>query len=287
MAFDPFNLSLKKEALASLESAHKRYERRAKEVGEASVELMQLRYGTSSELIPEVETYINTLANTPKEFDKSFSEYKASFSSFKRIIDQIQESSVNTDIKTGVGAGASVAAGVGVAAFAPTAAMGIATTFGVASTGTAISALSGAAATNAALAWLGGGALAAGGGGMAAGNALLALSGPVGWAIGGILLTGTGIFTAGKNKKIAQEANSKRKELRTHIAALDAADLEIAELIKLTNEHTDGICKFLQTLSGSGIQDYNDFSKQQKEMAGALVNHVLSLSALLNKKIDA
>ena len=39
--------------------------------------------------------------------------------------------------------------------------MGVATTFGVASTGTAISALSGAAATNAALAWLGGGALAA------------------------------------------------------------------------------------------------------------------------------
>ena len=37
------------------------------------------------------------------------------------------------------------------------------------------STLSGAAASNAAVAWLGGGALAAGGGGVAAGNALLAL----------------------------------------------------------------------------------------------------------------
>ena len=55
---------------------------------------------------------------------------------------------------------------------------GVATAFGVASTGTTISAASGAAATNAALAWLGGGALAAGGGGMAAGSAprLLVLS---------------------------------------------------------------------------------------------------------------
>ena len=40
------------------------------------------------------------------------------------------------------------------------------TTFATASTGTAISSLSGAAATNATLAWLGGGSIAAGGGGM-------------------------------------------------------------------------------------------------------------------------
>jgi hypothetical protein len=46
-------------------------------------------------------------------------------------------------------------------------------TFAAASTGTAISGLSGAAATNATLAWLGGGTLAAGGGGMAAGAVVL------------------------------------------------------------------------------------------------------------------
>lgn len=44
---------------------------------------------------------------------------------------------------------------------------------GTASTGTAISTLSGAAATNATLAWFGGGAVAAGGGGMAAGTLVL------------------------------------------------------------------------------------------------------------------
>lgn len=48
------------------------------------------------------------------------------------------------------------------------------TAFATASTGTAISSLSGAAATNAVLAWLGGGSIAAGGGGMAAGAATLA-----------------------------------------------------------------------------------------------------------------
>ncbi len=43
---------------------------------------------------------------------------------------------------------------------------------------------------NAALAWLGGGALAAGGGGMAAGEAFLTLAGPVGWGI----IAGVGIY---------------------------------------------------------------------------------------------
>ncbi len=53
-----------------------------------------------------------------------------------------------------------------------------------AGTGTAISGLSGAALTNATLAWIGGGTLASGGGGMAAGTAVLA----------GISATGVGLI---------------------------------------------------------------------------------------------
>lgn len=59
------------------------------------------------------------------------------------------------------GTGASSAAVAGVGAFA------------AASTGAPIASLSGAAATNATLAWLGGGSLAAGGGGIAAGSVVL------------------------------------------------------------------------------------------------------------------
>ncbi len=69
-------------------------------------------------------------------------------------------------------------------------------TFGVTSTGTAIS--GSGAASNATLAWLGGGALAAGGGGMSTGNGLLALLRTVGWTIAGLMLTtsgGAGVYT--------------------------------------------------------------------------------------------
>lgn len=72
-------------------------------------------------------------------------------------------------------------------------------TLGSASTGTAIATLSGAAATNATLAWLGGGALAAGGGGMVVGAVVL----------GGVVLLPAmaimGIFShIGASKRIAE-----------------------------------------------------------------------------------
>ncbi|MDM8564325.1 hypothetical protein QUF74_01580 [Candidatus Halobeggiatoa sp. HSG11] len=59
-----------------------------------------------------------------------------------------------------------------------------------ASTGTAISGLSGAALTNATLAWLGGGTLASGGGGMAAGTALLTTISATGM---GLVAVGIGV----------------------------------------------------------------------------------------------
>ena len=70
----------------------------------------------------------------------------------------------------------------------------IVSTLGVAaSTGTAIGSLSGAAATNAALAWLGGGTLAAGGGGVAAGTAIVSVV-----ATGGAVVAIAGVGVIGK-----------------------------------------------------------------------------------------
>lgn len=68
-----------------------------------------------------------------------------------------------------------VAGTVGVAggALAGTATTSLVAAFGTCGTGTAISSLSGAAATNATLAWLGGGTVSAGGGGVAAGTVVL------------------------------------------------------------------------------------------------------------------
>jgi len=126
-------------------------------------------------LISEIEELINTIAQRPKSFDVSLEEIKIEKGKFQSAIDFANLEREN--LKNGAkGMGIGVAVGGAVAGLAPTTALWIATTFGTASTGTAISALSGAAATNAALAWLGGGTLVSGGAGMAAGQALLALA---------------------------------------------------------------------------------------------------------------
>ncbi|MGA4514430.1 hypothetical protein ACPAY5_06195 [Staphylococcus caledonicus] len=90
------------------------------------------------------------------------------------------------------------------------------------------------AETNAALAWLGGGAIAAGGGGTVAGSALLALSGPIGWTIGGISIATAGLLTSSKNKKVANEARTKQVEVKTQIKMLKGTSEEVIETTELT-----------------------------------------------------
>lgn len=95
-------------------------------------------------------------------------------------------------------------------------AMSLATSVGVASTGTAISGLSGAAATNATLAWFGGGSLAAGGGGMALGSLVLG-----GITVGPALMIGGFVF-AGKGEKALTKARKYEAKVNKAIAEIEA-----------------------------------------------------------------
>jgi hypothetical protein len=284
------NGDLKKKALAKLEATDKEYQTVATDVTKRAAELYEKRKATAEQVIQACEEYVNTLANSPKEFDKSVSEFKVEFAKFTELIEKINtEADEAVKVSASV-AGAGTAAGVGVAAFAPTAAMAIATTFGTASTGTAISALSGAAATNAALAWLGGGAIAAGGaaagGGMAAGNFLLAMAGPVGWAIGGIAVTSGALMLRGKNEEIAKKANQEAARIKAKTATLKAAKEEIAKLLTLTQQHADGVNTRLNFLKIDAPNNYQDFSNQQKLELATLINNIQALSKLLNKKLS-
>lgn len=280
-----FNQDVKKQAIKDLERANNQYNSSVEFVQKKSVELFDLRQYCSTDLIVECEKFINALANSPKEFEKSFSDYKAQVKEFKNVLEQIEQEVMDANIKAGGTAGAGIAAGAGVAAFAPTAAMAIATTFGTASTGTAIASLSGAAATNAALAWLGGGALAAGGGGMTGGSALLALAGPIGWGIGITALAGGGLLARKKNGEIARKANAQEKEIRAHKAQLDVSATEIKRLIDLTKQHSQGMKHILSSLKNTAPSDYKQFTEEHKLSLGALINHIRSLSELLNKSV--
>lgn len=280
-----FNKELKEKSIKQLDKSIKKYDKMVVVVQGGAENLFDIRQKSGKNIITPVEQFINTLANSPKEFDKSFSLYKAEFNVFNELIDTFKAESTSAEIKSNVGAGAGIAAGVGTAALMPAAAMAVATTFGTASTGAAIAGLSGAAATNAALAWLGGGALAAGGGGMAGGAAFLALAGPIGIGIGVVGVIGSGLFASSKNKEIAEKANKQRVKILTAYTKLKAAQLEIDKMISLTDTHNLGVKKLLKNLSLSAPKNYNNFTEQQKDKLGALINHIESLAKLLNKKV--
>ncbi|MEI9599383.1 hypothetical protein V5030_09115 [Moellerella wisconsensis] len=277
--------SERKKALSSLKSVSDSYEIQAKNTQKEITDLFLLRQKCSTNLIMRGEAFINRLANTPKEFDKSWSELKAEIAEFDNIVEKLEEEYRASHVGKGTAAAGAVV-GAGVAAFAPTAALAVATTFGTASTGTAIATLSGAAATNAALAWLGGGALAAGGGGMSAGSALLALSGPIGWGIGAVGIAGGTLLARRKNGKIIDEAQREERNIRAKTSEMKVMESGTQELKSLTSAEYHGMESIIDVLEKTAPRDYKKFEVNQKKQLAALKNHIESLSKLINKQIQ-
>jgi hypothetical protein len=124
-----------------------------------------------------------------------------------------------------------LATGAGVSAAAAVGSWSLVTLLGSASTGTAIASLSGAAATNATLAWFGGGALAAGGGGMAAGMMTL----------GGIVAVPLLVFTAWSTHSKANEIVDKTTQLESILANLKNKVSEMTEILTTLNTQINSL----------------------------------------------
>ncbi|WP_458106734.1 hypothetical protein M1D51_12515 [Arthrobacter sp. R3-55] len=239
----------------------------------------------STDLIELVELLVNSIANTPKSFEASFEEIEFNKAEFLDA-EELARQELEAARKSAAGAGAGFAAGAAIASVAPTAAMWVATTFGTASTGTAISTLSGAVASKAALAWLGGGALAAGGGGTAAGGALLALAGPIGWTVAGAsLLTSIALFAKKKfdNREARQAALT---DVKHNTALVKADQARIGDLLQKTTTIREELLKgYGEALVCFGA-DFLSLSESQQKKLGVLVNNTKSCAALLGKRIE-
>lgn len=132
------------------------------------------------------------------------------------------------------GAAAGGAAGAAVGGAAAYGAFTAAALFGTASTGTAISTLSGVAATNATLALLGGGTLAAGGAGMAGGTLLL--TGMVAAPVAALAAAGFYVLRQRRNKK---EEERLRTEVEAAEAALDQSQQGFDAMIDILHRATE------------------------------------------------
>lgn len=239
----------------------------------------------SVDVLNNVEILINSIANHPKSFDVDLQDIQLDKKKFKDVCDYAVDE-LTAAKKSALSAGAGLSCGVAVASLAPSAAMWVATTFGTASTGTAISALSGAAATSAKLAWLGGGALAAGGGGMAAGNAFLALAGPVGWSISGATLLASVVLFANKKMKLGKE---KKEEIEAVLRNVESIK-EINYTVKQLLDKTAKLREMLNSQYGQCMPCYGknflELSENQQMLLGTLVNNAKSLAATLSENVE-
>lgn len=128
-------------------------------------------------------------------------------------------------------------AAIGTGALVGIASYGGAMMFGTASTGTAIAALSGAAKTNATLAWFGGGAKAAGGLGMAAGKVVLA-----GVVVAPIIAVAAAITSAKSKEKLA-EAKNINAEAKNAASKIDVMTTGMAGIAKMSDNYSSFIKK--------------------------------------------
>lgn len=166
-----------------------------------------------------------------------------------------------------VGGGAIAASSgalIGVASY------GSATLLATASTGTAISSLSGAAATNATLAWFGGGPLAAGGLGVAGGTAMVG-----GIAVAPALAVGS-MMWARKARKVLDEAreNHALNELAAKAMRSDAKRgkgiakeaVQFRELLTRLDECTGEVLDAFEDLLDRSGSDYAKYTETEQRV---------------------
>lgn len=176
--------------------------------------------------------------------------------------------------------------GTGAGALAAFGAYGATMTFASASTGTAIASLSGVSATNATLAFLGGGALAAGGGGMALGSAVLggALAGPA-IAVLGIVMNASAsknLDNAYSNAAKAKEFAEGCKTIETLCNAISARAGLFTSLVSKLDIIFNWMIEQLETV----VQTYGTDYSEYPEDAQSMVAMTLSVAGAIKKVLD-
>ncbi|MFC4127213.1 hypothetical protein [Nocardia rhizosphaerae] len=239
----------------------------------------------STDLIELVEQLVNSIANTPKSFDTDFDEVEVHRARFLNA-EEFAQKELEAARLSASGAGAGFAAGTAVAGLGPSAAMWVATTFGTASTGSAISTLSGAAASQAALAWLGGGALAAGGGGTAAGSTLLALAGPIGWGIAGATLLASIALFAKKKFENREAKHEALLAIKRNTALVNGMDAQIADLLQRTTSLREGLVQGYGEALVHFRADFHALAPAERLTLATLVNNTKSCAAMLSMRIE-
>lgn len=234
----------------------------------------------ATELISEIEHYVKSLSNVPKEFEKMIGEAKVNkimFESELEMIDIVgnqaeKEFASKTEdwfFKRSPETGAAIAA-----------------VLGTASARTATAWISGAEFKHEAVPWEDQGTLVAGGGGLAAGGTFLALTGPPGWTVGSLLLISGGLFVRVQNVKVAKDARQKTHRIKMATEQLLKISAEVSEIKTSTEEICDRVNLQFQQVNGCSVGDYEKLDGRQSDDWRMLLDDVRLLSKKLSEKAN-
>lgn len=243
------------------------------------------------------EAKIHVLNHSIKDFIDNFSQLKnvefedspgldelRKFHLDRKSFEELRElQGMASSIVGGMAAGSFVGAATAFGAYSG------AMMLGAASTGTAISALSGVAATNATLAFFGGGSLAAGGLGIAGGTAVL------GGIVAAPALAVLGAVMCAKGSANKDKAYCNLEKAREFSAEMDvAADMcngicRRSDMFTAVLKKMDEIFMPLVYRMGCTIQDkgpdFRSFTREEKENVGACCAMAQSIKAILDTPI--
>lgn len=185
----------------------------------------------------------------------------------------------------GLGLGAGMGSGAALAFGAYNGTMLLAT----ASTGTAISSLSGVAATNATLAWLGGGSLATGGYGMAGGMMVLGsiVAGPA-LAIFGHILGNKGeeaLNNAYSNMEQAKTINAQSILIVEKLQAIEQVTTLANKTFSLTSSRLRGAVRQMKESIENYGENFPSFPQESKENVFLSVKYAQLVKAMLDTPI--
>lgn len=155
-----------------------------------------------------------------------------------------------------------------------------------AGTGTAIGSLGGVAATNATLAWLGGGTLASGGMGMAGGVAVLGVlaAGPALLIFGSVMgaKADQKINNARANKEKAQAFEAETNVVVTKLEGITEVTELMSGLLSTLRSHCRRSCNKLEAIIETSGTDYSKFNEEQQ----GIVFKTVKLAQLIKAVID-
>lgn len=177
-------------------------------------------------------------------------------------------------------------AGTAGGAFVAFGAYGAAQALAVASTGTAITTLSGAAATNATLAFFGGGSLAAGGLGMAGGTVVL------GGLVAGPALMVMGLVAGNAAKKNLEKAYTNQAEANQIASQLYSAGLQCEAIRRRTYMFYDLLARLdtyflpliykMEEIVEKEGDDYRNYSIESKKTIASCASVAVSIKTVLD-----